>query len=193
ARAGIPDHLDRSPLNSIRTAASSGPLTAAWHARPLAAPAELSNTSGIDALLQGARGDCGADLSVPARRHPPRCRRTPATCPTTRYSRSSTCSSPWASRSRSPSSTPPPPPGGSGPSSPQPPSATSGRRAAPSFLAVPPADPRVPGLGACHDLGALVRSQPRLPATERGVGSVDGRSGNGREPADLGFRGGRLG
>ena len=53
ARAGIPDHLDRSPLNSIRTAANSGPLTAAWHARPLVAPAELSNKSGIDALLQG--------------------------------------------------------------------------------------------------------------------------------------------
>ena len=75
ARAGIPDHLDRSPLNSIRTAASSGPLTAAWHARPLAAPAELSNKSGIDALLQGARGDCGGDLTTaqavpePRRRH----------------------------------------------------------------------------------------------------------------------------
>src|SRR5205807_7183054 len=33
------------------------PLTAAWHTRPLMAPAE--HRSGIDALLQGARGDCG--------------------------------------------------------------------------------------------------------------------------------------
>jgi hypothetical protein len=44
---------------SIRVAVSSGPLTAAWHAGRSRRPA-LSNKSGIDAPLQGARGDSDA-------------------------------------------------------------------------------------------------------------------------------------
>ena len=56
----------------IRTAVSSGPLTAAWHARPLAAPADLSNKSGIDALLQGTRSDYGDGVTGVASTSRPR-------------------------------------------------------------------------------------------------------------------------
>jgi hypothetical protein len=141
ARAGIPDYLDRSPPDLRRS--QPRPPDGRRHTRPLS-------------VLRAEGG-------VPARQRPPRCRRAPATCPTTRHGRSRACSSPWASRSGSPSSTPPPP-GGSGPSSPQPPSATSGRRAAPSFLAVPPADPRVPDLVPVTSLVLLFgRSLDRQP------------------------------
>jgi len=62
ARAAIPEVLDRSPPNSPRSQLGSPdgkPGTSGRSRRP--AP---SNKSGIGALLQGARGDCGAAATI---------------------------------------------------------------------------------------------------------------------------------